>query len=198
MPAKLPREFYTETETLQLARELLGRRLVVPANGARVSGYIVETEAYCGPADRASHARDGRRTARNEIMYGAGGHVYVFFIYGMYFQFNVVAGPPDVPHAILIRALEPDEGGDIMQARRPGQPPKNWTSGPGKLCLAMNLDRSHNGADLLGKRVWLENGSTVAPDEIAAGPRIGIDYAGEDAHKPWRFWLRDNPFVSKR
>jgi DNA-3-methyladenine glycosylase len=198
MPEKLPRDFYAQTDTLQLARELLGARLVAPAkDGARVSGYIVETEAYLGPADRASHAWNSRRTPRTEIMYGPAGAVYVFFIYGMYFQFNVVAGPPETPHAILIRALEPDEGGDIMQARRPRQARQNWTSGPGKLCLALNLDRSHNGADLCGERVWLETGRCLAPADIAAGPRIGIDYAGEYVSKPWRFWVRDNKFVSR-
>jgi DNA-3-methyladenine glycosylase len=195
---RLPREFYAQPDTLQLARDLLGKRLVAPTPaGARVSGYIVELEAYLGPADRASHAWNGRRTARTEIMFGPAGRVYVFFIYGMYFQFNVVAGPTDTPHAILIRALEPDEGGEIMQARRPKHPLKNWTSGPGKLCLALGLDRSYNGADLRGPRVWLEEGRAVAPAEIAAGPRIGIDYAGDFVDKPWRFWLRGNPFVSK-
>ena len=195
---KLPREFYTDTETLQLARDLLGTRLVAPApDGARVSGYIVETEAYLGPADRASHAYNGRRTARVEAMYGIGGTAYVFFIYGMYFQFNVVAGPSETPHAILIRALEPDEGQDWMQQRRPRQARKNWTSGPGKLCLALGLDRSYNKEDLCGERVWLETGRSVSPDEIACGPRIGIDYAGEYVSKPWRFWVRGNPFVSK-
>lgn len=195
---KLPREFYTRADTLLIAQELLGQRLVVPApDGARVSGYIVETEAYLGPLDRASHAYNGRRTARNEIMYGMGGTVYVFFIYGMYYQFNVVAGLPDTPHAILIRALEPDEGTDWMQHRRPRQPLKNLTSGPGKLCLALDLDRSFNGADLLGERVWLEPGRIIAPAEIASGPRIGIDYAGEYIDKPWRFWVRGNSFVSQ-
>jgi DNA-3-methyladenine glycosylase len=195
---KLSRKFYENADTLRLARALLGVRLVAPApDGARVSGYIVETEAYLGPADRASHAWNGRRTARTEIMYGPAGNAYVFFIYGMYFQFNVVAGPPETPHAILIRALEPDEGAGIMQERRPGQSRKNWTSGPGKLCLALGLDRSYNGADLRGEKVWLEPGRAVAPAEIAAGPRIGIDYAGEYVDKPWRFWLRGNPFVSK-
>ena len=196
--AKLPREFYAQNDTLQLARDLLGTRLVAPTpEGVRVSGYIVELEAYLGPADRASHAWNGRRTARTEIMYGPAGAVYVFFIYGMYYQFNVVTGPPDTPHAILIRALEPDEGGEIMQERRPRQPLKNWTSGPGKLCLALGLDRSHNGADLGGERVWLEQGRAVTPAEIAAGPRIGIDYAGDFVDKPWRFWLRGNKFVSR-
>lgn len=196
--AKLPREFYTETDTLTLAQALLGKELVVPsANGSRVSGYIVETEAYLGPLDRAAHSFGGRRTARNEVMYGMAGVVYVFFIYGMYYQFNVVAGEIGTPHAILIRALEPHTGVELMHERRPKQPLRNLTSGPGKLCLAMSLDRSYNGADLLGERVWLETGRTVTPSEIASGPRIGIDYAGEYVSKPWRFWVRGNPFVSR-
>jgi DNA-3-methyladenine glycosylase len=197
---KLPREFYTRPNVLAVARDLLGKRLVVPApDGARVSGIIVETEAYRAPADRASHAYGGRRTRRTETMYAVGGTAYVYFVYGMYFQFNVVTGVADVAHAVLIRALAPLEGVELMRARRPGRVDQKLTSGPGTLCVALGIDRSHDRADLLGDRVWLEEGlSRVSPASIAKGPRIGIDYAGEWAAKPWRFWLRDSPYVSRR
>jgi DNA-3-methyladenine glycosylase len=184
---------------LAVAKDLLGKRLVVPApSGARVAGIIVETEAYRGPEDRASHAHAGRRTRRTETMYALGGTAYVYFVYGMYHQFNVVTGVADVPHAVLVRALEPVEGLAWMRRRRPGRPDERLTSGPGALCLALAIDRSHDTADLLGDRVWLEDGPVpIAPRAIARGPRVGIDYAGAWAARPWRFWLRGNRFVSR-
>ncbi|MEN3326850.1 MAG: DNA-3-methyladenine glycosylase [Acidobacteriota bacterium] len=195
---KLPREFYLRRDVLTVSRDLLGKLLVVPRpNGERVSGKIVEVEAYRGPEDRASHAFGGRRTKRTETMYGAGGIAYVYFVYGMYYQFNVVCGVADVPHAILVRALEPIEGIEIMKTRRHSHPDHNLTNGPGKLCIAMGIDRQLNAADLLGDNVWIEDFETVSPRRIARGPRIGIDYAQEWIDKPWRFWVRDNPFVSK-
>jgi len=194
----VPREFYLRSDVLQVARDLLGKLLVVPATrGLRVSGLIVETEAYRGPEDRASHAWNGRRTARTETMYGIGGTAYVYFVYGMYYQFNVVTAVADVPHAVLIRALEPVEGLDVMRRRRGRERDRELTSGPGKLCVALGIDRRLDRADLLGNRVWLEAGRKVPAREIAAGPRIGIDYAEEWVRKPWRFWIRDNGFVSR-
>jgi DNA-3-methyladenine glycosylase len=199
MGAKLSPEFYLSPDAVAVARVLLGKLLVVPdSDGRRVSGMIVETEAYLGIADRAAHSFGGRRTPRNEVMYGVGGRAYVFFVYGMYYQFNVVTGPLDHPHAILIRGLEPVEGIDIMRARRGPMKDKNLTSGPGKLCIAMSIDRTLNGEDLVEDRVWIEEYRSVKPDEIAVGPRVGIDYAGEDALNPWRFWVRDNIYVSKK
>jgi DNA-3-methyladenine glycosylase len=196
---KLPREFYLSDDTLRVSRELLGKLLVVrDEQGRRVSGMIVETEAYMGEIDRAAHSFGGRRTARNEVTYAAGGHVYVFFIYGMYYQLNFVTGPADHPHVALIRGIEPVEGIEIMRERRGLMPDKNLTSGPGKLCIAFGIDRSLNGEDLTGERVWLEEYRTFSDNEIAAGKRIGIDYAGEYAEKPWRFWVKDNPFVSRK
>lgn len=198
MGKKLSRKFYQREDTVEVARDLLGKLLVVPAeDGTRVSGMIVETEAYMGINDRAAHSFGGRRTRRNEVMYGEAGHVYVFFVYGMYYQFNVVTGPPDHPHAVLIRAVEPVEGIEIMRQRRGPMPDRNLTSGPGKLCIALAIDRSLNGEDLRGSRVWLEDHRLIAAEKIATGPRIGIDYAGDDAGKPWRFWLKGNIFVSK-
>ena len=196
---KLPREFYARQNVLTVARELVGKLLVVPANdGSRVSGMIVETEAYRGPEDRASHAYGGRRTKRTETMYQLGGTVYVYFVYGMYYQFNVVTNIRDTPHAVLVRALQPVEGIENMRDRRQTHSDRNLTSGPGKLCIAMGIDRKLDREDLLGERVWIEEGEKIPPTRIATGPRVGIDYAEEWTEKPWRFWLKDNPFVSKR
>ena len=195
---RLPRDFYTRTDVLEVARDLLGKKLVVPAkNGSRVAGIIVETEAYRGPEDRASHAYNGRRTNRTETMYRIGGTAYVYFVYGMYNQFNVVTNVEDVPHAILVRAVEPSEGLDIIRRRRPDRSEYELTSGPGRLCLALGIDRKLDQADLLGERVWIEEGVSISARQIARGPRVGIDYAERWIEKPWRFWVRDNPFVSR-
>jgi DNA-3-methyladenine glycosylase len=196
---KLPRNFYTRTNVLAVSRELLGKLLVVPdVRGRRVAGKIVEVEAYRGPEDRASHAYGGRRTKRTETMYQLGGVAYVYFVYGMYNQFNVVTNVGDVPHAILVRALEPVEGIEIMRSRRHAHPDRNLTNGPGKLCVAMGIDRQLDRADLLGERVWLEDFEKVPTTKIAKGPRIGIDYAENWIEKPWRFWIRGNEYVSRR
>ncbi len=202
---KLPCEFYLRDDTLQIAQDLIGKLLVVPDNsGARVSGMIVETEAYLGAIDKAAHSYKNRRTARNEITYAIGGHAYVFFIYGMYFQFNVVTGAKNSPHVVLIRAVEPVENVEIMRERRlmknkgAKMPDKNLTSGPGKLCIALDIKRELNGEDLLGNRIWLEDYKTFSAAEIKIGKRIGIDYAEEFADKPWRFYLKNSEYVSKK
>ncbi|HYO90068.1 MAG TPA: DNA-3-methyladenine glycosylase, partial [Pyrinomonadaceae bacterium] len=150
MPAKLPREFYTRGNTLLVARQLLGCTLVVQAvDGTRVSGRIVETEAYMGPEDKGAHSYGNRRTARTEAMFAAGGRAYVYFIDGMYYQFNVVTNRENVPHAVLMRALEPLEGIEHMRERRPVKRDRDLTSGPGKLCQALGIDRSFNNEDLM-------------------------------------------------
>lgn len=196
---KLSRDFYIRKDTVRIAKDLLGKLLVVPTtDGARVSGMIVETEAYLGEIDKAAHSFGGRRTARNEITYAEGGHVYVFFVYGMYYQLNLVTGLIDTPHVVLIRALEPVEGIEFMRKRRFKMPDKNLTSGPGKLCIAMDIDRSLNGEDLLGDRIWVEEYKNFPGREIAAGPRVGIDYAEEFAEMAWRFWVTGNEFVSRK
>ena len=203
---KLSRKFYLRDDTVQIARNLLGKLLVVPdERSERVSGMIVETEAYLGAIDKAAHSYNNRRTKRTETMFAEGGTVYIFFIYGMYYQFNVVVGAIDTPHAILIRAVEPIEGIGIMRERRNAKsrnplaemPDKNLTSGPGKLCIALGIDKTFNNADLLGEKVWLEDFRTFSDNEIQSGKRIGIDYAEEFAEKPWRFWVKNNSFVSK-
>jgi len=198
-PERLNREFFTREDTLRIARELLGKLLVVPAaDGTRVSGMIVETEAYLGVIDKAAHSFGGRRTERNEITYAEGGHVYVFFVYGMYYQLNLVTGLVDDPHVVLIRAVEPVEGIGIMRERRGEMKDKNLTSGPGKLCIALGITRELNGEDLTESgRIWVEDYKNFTKKEIASGPRVGIDYAEEFAGLPWRFWVEGNGFVSK-
>jgi DNA-3-methyladenine glycosylase len=180
---KLPRAFF-ERSTLTVARALIGMHLVHDDGRAVRSGRIVETEAYLGPADRAAHSSRGR-TPRTEVMFGPPGHAYVYFIYGVWNCLNVVTGPAGVPHAVLLRALEPLAG----LAER--------TCGPGLLCRALHIDRTLNGADLRGEALWLEAPAAgAARGQIARSPRIGIDYAGEWAHRPWRFFERASPFVS--
>lgn len=202
MPArrKLPLSFFYERNALTLARDLLGCVLVVPApDGQRVSGIIVETEAYTGVTDKASHAYGDRRTARTETMYRKGGVAYVYFVYGMHHQLNFVAGPAETPEAVLIRALEPGEAIELMQERRGLINVEQLTNGPGKLCKAMDIDRTYDGESLRGPRLWLEaSAKPPHPRQIARGPRIGIDYAAEYSLKPWRFWLKTNPFVSRK
>lgn len=196
---KLPREFYTRRNTLQIARELLGMLLVVPGEDApRVSGMIVETEAYQGPRDKASHAYRHRRTSRTETMYGVGGTAYVYFVYGMYNQFNVVTNAAETPHAILVRAVEPIEGVDVMRDRRPVKVDRDLSNGPGKLCIAFNIDRRFDCADLIGEELWIEEYRELTARAITSGPRIGIGYAEEYISKPWRFWIKDNPYVSRK
>lgn len=199
MPAKrLNPDFFTRKDTLRIARDLLGKLLVVPAaDGRRVSGMIVESEAYLGEIDKAAHSYGGRRTARNEITYAEGGHVYVFFVYGMYYQLNLITGLADHPHVVLIRAVEPVEGIELMRERRGDMKDKNLTSGPGKLCIALGIDRDFNGEDLMGDQIWVEEYRNPKKDEITSGSRVGVDYAGEFVDAPWRFWVKGNEYVSK-
>lgn len=196
---RLSERFFLRTDTERIARDLLGKLLVVPAaDGSRVSGMIVETEAYMGIEDKAAHSYGGRRTARNEITYAEGGHVYVFFVYGMYYQLNLVTGPAEYAHVVLIRALEPVEGIAKVRERRGEMPDKNLTSGPGKLTIALGIDRSYNGEHLSDDRIWVEEFKKIKKSEIASGPRVGIDYAEEFVDMPWRFWIKENQFVSGR
>ena len=183
MPSrKLPRSFYAR-ETLTVARELLGLHLVHFTSGRRRVGRIVETEAYRGPKDLAAHSSRGR-TKRTEVMFGPPGHAYVYLIYGVWECFNVVAAADGVPHAVLIRALEPIEGVD------------QTTHGPGLLCRAMGIDRSLHGEDLTGGELWIETPADYRKPRVARTTRIGVDYAGIWAKKPWRFLDRDSPYVS--
>jgi DNA-3-methyladenine glycosylase len=180
---KPPRAFFARS-TLAIARDLLGMHLVHDDGRSVRRGRIVETEAYQGPRDLAAHSARGR-TPRTEVMFGPPGHAYVYFIYGFWNCLNVVTGARGVPHAVLVRALEPLAG---VSAR---------TCGPGLLCRAMHIDRRLNGVDLLGDVLWLEQpGLRALPVRIARSARIGVDYAGEWAARRWRFFERDSPHVS--
>ena len=189
----LPRSFYARP-VLRVARDCIGKLLVHETREGRVSGRIVEAEAYRGPEDRAAHSYAGRRTARTEVMFGPPGHAYVFFVYGMHWHFNLVTTAPGAPEAVLIRAIEPLEGVELMAGRRGlSRTARELANGPGKLCQALAIDRAAYGADLTVRPLYLLDGP--AP-KIARSPRIGIDYAEEWAEKPWRFYDRDSPFVS--
>lgn len=181
MSPKLPREFYAQ-DTLTVAQALIGTTLAHRIDGIVRRGRIVETEAYQGPEDLAAHSAKGH-TARNSAMFGAPGHAYVYLIYGMWNCMNVVTREAGVPHAVLIRAVEPLNQLD------------DKTHGPGLLCRAFDIDRRLNGVDLLGNTLWLEARSGAAP-QIASSPRIGVDYAGEWAQLPWRFYDKQSAHVS--
>jgi DNA-3-methyladenine glycosylase len=194
----LPRVFFLQP-TLLVARALLGKVLLHETPAGRTSGRIVEVEAYRGPADRAAHTRGGHRSARNEAMWGPAGHAYVYFVYGMHHCVNVVTRPPGYPEAVLIRALEPLDGLDLMRARRglpADAPPWRLCRGPGALCRALGITRAENGADLTRGALRLHDGPSVAPRLVVRTPRIGVAYAGADAARPWRFLVRDVAAVS--
>lgn len=192
-----------ELPTLELARALLGMLLVHRAPEGLAVGRIVETEAYQGPEDAAAHSHRGRRTARTEVMFGPPGHAYVYFVYGMHFCCNVVAAPRGVPHAILLRALEPVAGLKLMARRRGlGWPvsPRDalrLASGPGRLCAAMGISRAHNGVSLLDSPLCLRHAAVPFTGPPAVGPRIGIDGSGEARAYPWRLWIPGHPSVSR-
>jgi DNA-3-methyladenine glycosylase len=192
----LPRDFYRRP-VLTVARELIGAVLVHDGPDGFAAGRIVETEAYRAPADLASHASGGRRTARNEAMWGEAGHAYMFLLYGMHWAFNVVTGAPGEPHAVLVRALEPLEPFEAMCARRRLEAGRReLTSGPGRLCAALGLDRRHYGVDLCGGGpLYLARG-LEGRLRVGRSARINVDYAGAWAARPWRFYLRGNRFVS--
>jgi len=179
---KPPRSFF-ERGTLTVARALIGMHLVHDDGRTVRAGRIVETEAYLGPRDLAAHSARGR-TRRTEVMFGPRGHAYVYFIYGFWDLLNVISGPPGAPQAVLLRALEP----------LAGLTERTW--GPGLLCRALHIDRRLNGADLRGDVLWLEEPRKRPAVRIARATRIGVDYAGDWAHRPWRFFDRDSPFVS--
>jgi DNA-3-methyladenine glycosylase len=189
-PGFLDKNFYLRTDIVQQARELLGCKLFTLNDGILTSGIIVETEAYAGIHDRASHAYGGRRTARTEVMYRAGGIAYVYLCYGMYHLFNVVTGPEGVPNAILIRAISPLEGIDVMMKRRGRNSLKGLADGPGKLSIAMGINSRHNAITIDGTSIGIHPHLTVKPSNVLTTPRIGIDYAGEDALLPYRFMLK--------
>jgi DNA-3-methyladenine glycosylase len=197
----LPRSFYARP-VLTVARACIGKLLVHDDGAGRTVGRIVEAEAYRGPEDRAAHSYGGRRTPRTEVMFGEAGHAYLFFVYGMHWHLNLVAGKVGEPHAVLVRAVEPLEGVAAMAARRgldaanrKGEITSNLTNGPGKLCEAFALDRAQYGADLTASTLYLADDG--AKPRVARSTRIGVDYAAEWALKPWRFYDAGSRFVSR-
>jgi len=195
----VPEAFYTRKDVVLIARELLGKVLVSEADGIRTAGMIVETEAYAGATDRASHAYGNRRTPRTEIMYGMGGTAYVYLCYGIHHLVNVVTNVKDTPHAVLIRGLEPLEGvEDMMLRRKKSGPDASLTAGPGALSQALGIRTAHTGQSLRGPLIYIEDRQIdIEPRQIVAATRVGVAYAGEDALLPYRFYIRGNPFVSK-
>jgi DNA-3-methyladenine glycosylase len=199
--SRLPRSFYLQ-DTLTVARELLGKLLVHDAPDGITAGRIVEAEAYQGPQDRAAHSYNNLRSARTEVMYGPGGYAYVFMVYSMYCCFNVVTRPAGQPQVVLIRALEPVGGLELM-ARRRGCGAlavtniRNLSNGPGKLCQAMGITRALNGEDLCGGRLYIaDDGVTIGESDVCRTPRVNIDYAGEARDYLWRFLVFDSPYLS--
>ena len=198
MMNKLNKSFYQRSDVLQIAKDLLGKLLVTKWDGIITSGRIVECEAYAGVMDKASHATGGRRTARNEIMYGNGGTAYIYLCYGIHHLFNVVTNTENIPHAVLIRAIEPIEGiNEMMKRMNLNKPDPTITRGPGKLSMAMGIFTKHSGISLSGNSLFIaDDGFVLKKKEIVASPRIGVAYAGKDALLPYRFYIKGNSFVS--
>jgi DNA-3-methyladenine glycosylase len=198
--ARLSKPFFAR-DTVTVARSLLGQVLVHEGPEGRAAGRIVEVEAYSGWDDRASHGHRGQ-TPRNAVMFGPAGVSYVYFIYGRYWLLNIVAKPPGVeyPAAVLLRALEPLSGLELMATRRFGRSQKEWTSGPGRLTLALGVDGSHNQLDLTASEspLFLEEGESIPSEQIGSGPRVGLGSVPEPwKSRPWRFWIADNAYVSR-
>jgi DNA-3-methyladenine glycosylase len=195
---KLPASFYHRTNVVAIAKELLGKLLVTSFNDGLTAGRIVETEAYNGIVDKASHAYGGRRTKRTETMYATGGIAYVYLCYGIHHLFNVVTNVQDIPHAILIRGIEPVTGIAIMQERMKKEK-ADYTigRGPGNVSKALGISTQHTSLSLMDKDIYIaDDGVQLKPLQIITTPRIGVDYAAEDALLPYRFYIKDNPYVS--
>ncbi len=195
----LPASFYMREDVVRIAKELLGKVLVTELEGCYTAGMITETEAYAGAGDKASHAWNNRRTRRTEVMYRPGGAAYVYLCYGIHHLFNVVTNGQDVPHAVLVRGIEPLEGIDhMLQRRGKSSLQRTLTAGPGALSAAMGILTLHTGSSLQGPLLYIEDrGIQVSHRDIITTPRIGVDYAGADAARPYRFYIRDNRFVSR-
>ncbi|MDZ7772382.1 MAG: DNA-3-methyladenine glycosylase [Balneolaceae bacterium] len=196
---KLERAFYLRDDVVQISREMLGKVLYTRFDGELTSGIITETEAYRGHDDKACHANDGRRTDRTEVMYRRGGTAYVYLCYGIHHLFNVVTNREETADAVLVRAVRPLEGKERMLRRREREEVEPaLTAGPGRLTQALGISVDHYGTDLLGDTIWIEDrGLNTGSAGVASGPRVGVDYAGEHAKRPWRFWLEGNRWVSR-
>ena len=196
---KLPPSFYLNTDVVYLAKSLIGKYLFTCIDGITTGGYIVETQAYNGVIDKASHAFGNRNTPRTSTMFLEGGIAYVYLCYGIHEMFNVVTSVEGQPHAILIRAIDPTDGIEAMLWRRKMETLKpNITRGPGSVAKALGISRAINAISLQSDTLWIEDRGLVIPNEnIASAPRIGVDYAGDDALLPYRFYVKGNVYVSK-
>lgn len=195
----LPSSFYQKTDVIYLAKKLLGKAIYTNINNELTAGIIVETESYRGVNDKASHAYNNKRTKKNEAMYLEGGNIYVYICYGIHHLLNVVTNKKDIPHAILIRAIEPTIGIDVMLKRR-NKKKENYslTAGPGSLTQALGISILHNMKSLNDKEIWIEDvNNEIEEYNIIKSPRVGVSYAKEDALLPWRFRIKDNPWTSK-
>lgn len=193
MARKLSEEYYLKGDVVFLAKDLIGKVLVTFIDGKLTKGVITETEAYNGIHDKACHAYGGRRTRRTEVMFQKGGKAYVYLCYGIHHLFNIVTGEENDPTAILIRGVKPLEGSDVILERRNKLSLKNIASGPGTVSQALGINTSHTGLSLLEDLIWIEDHSIIVPEsELYIGPRIGIDYAEEDAFLPYRFLWKNN------
>lgn len=197
---QLTRRFYEQNNVGVLAKKLLGKELITNFNGIITTGLITEVEAYSGRNDKACHANNGLRTSRTEVMYWAGGHAYVYLCYGIHHMINIVTNVEEMADAVLIRAFEPKKGIDAMLKRRGfDKLTKALTSGPGNVGKALGLDtKKHNGLSLLENEIWIEDQTEISEDQIITSTRIGVDYAEEDALKPWRFYIKDSEWISKK
>jgi DNA-3-methyladenine glycosylase len=186
-------EFFLQDDVVALARDLLGMRLCTRIDGVLTTGIITETEAYTGITDRASHAYGGRHTARTEVMFREGGIAYVYLCYGIHHLFNIVTNQHGIPHAILIRAIQPEQGiEDMLLRRKKSKLDKTLTAGPGTVSKALGITTAHTGLRLSERTIWIEKTELVVPSKsIIAGPRVGVDYAGDDALLPYRFRLQN-------
>lgn len=196
---KLDKAFYERSDVVEISRELIGKFLCTRMDGHFTSAMITETEAYCGRNDRACHANDGLRTDRTEVMYGPGGIAYVYLCYGIHHLFNVVTNREGLADAVLIRAVKPEDGIDmILKRRKDNTITPKLSNGPGKLTEALGIRTSHSGTDLRENNLWIEDRRIEIPSEhIASSPRIGVEYAGEHAKRSWRFNLKDSEWVSR-
>jgi DNA-3-methyladenine glycosylase len=203
--SKLGKDFYSR-DAVEVAKDLLGKYIIHVVNGQELIARVVETEAYMGQTDKAAHSYNNRRTKRTEVMFGPAGCAYVYLIYGMYYCMNVVAADIDIPQAVLIRAVEPIDGINIMTEHRYGKSISdcskkeilNLTNGPGKLCQAMNITKLNNGEDLTGNRLYFVEDSSQPEFQMITTTRININYAEEAIHFPYRFYINGNRYVSVR
>lgn len=195
---KLSRAFYQREDVVLIAKELLGKVLCTQFDGIKTSGIIVETEAYNGRTDKACHSHIHGRTERTKIMFGEPGHAYVYLCYGIHHLFNVVTNKEGFADAVLIRAIEPLEGVDqILIRRNKSKLERSVGGGPGIASQALGITTKNYGVDLLGDQIWIEDRRKAIPgSQIIASPRVGVDYAGEDAKLPWRFRVNNNLFTS--